>query len=72
MEGLLKCLTITNKMSTLTDTFNEKLGTFEFDPEIVHHFSDGLYTKQFRIPKALWLVNISTYIRICLFWQKVV
>jgi len=39
-------------MSKLIDTFNEKLGTFEFDPEIVHHFSDGLYTKQFRIPKG--------------------
>jgi quercetin dioxygenase-like cupin family protein len=27
-------------------------GTFEFDPETVHHFADGLYAKQMIIPKG--------------------
>ena len=49
MVNLIKCL-IT--MSNITEVFKEKIGTWEFDPEIVHHFSDGLYTKQFTIPKG--------------------
>jgi len=32
--------------------FNEHLGTWEFDPQVVHHFSDGLYAKQFFVPKG--------------------
>jgi quercetin dioxygenase-like cupin family protein len=28
-------------------------GTFEADPQIVHHFSDGLYAKQMVIPAGM-------------------
>ena len=32
--------------------FNDNLGTFQFDPQIQHHFSDNLYAKQFFVPKG--------------------
>ena len=35
---------------TIAQEFAEKLGIFEVDPQIVHHFSDGLYAKQMVIP----------------------
>ena len=36
----------------LADVLKDNLGTFVFDPKIEHHFSDGLYTKQFSVPKG--------------------
>ena len=35
----------------ITDQAQALKGTFEFDLGIQHHFSDGLYAKQMRIPK---------------------
>lgn len=35
---------------TIAEEFAQKEGTFECDPGIVHHFSDGLYAKQMMIP----------------------
>jgi len=34
------------------ELFKEREGSFEVDPETVHHFSDGLYAKQMQIPKG--------------------
>ena len=39
-------------MSNVTEFFKENLGNWAFDPQVVHHFSDGLYTKQFSVPKG--------------------
>ena len=32
--------------------FKELEGTFAIDPNVIHHFSDGLYAKQMTIPKG--------------------
>lgn len=37
---------------TIAEEFKEKEGTFECDLGTVHHFSDGLYAKQMKIPKG--------------------
>ena len=37
---------------TIAQEFAEKEGIFACDPQIVHHFSDGLYAKQMVIPKG--------------------
>ena len=34
------------------DLFKKLEGTFEVNPNIIHHFSDGLYAKQMIIPKG--------------------
>lgn len=39
-------------MTTITELAAQKLGTFEVDLGTVHHFSDGLYSKEMRIPKG--------------------
>jgi quercetin dioxygenase-like cupin family protein len=39
-------------MTNFSKQFAEKEGIWAFDPEIVHHFSDGLYAKQLVIPKG--------------------
>jgi quercetin dioxygenase-like cupin family protein len=39
-------------MMTFAKTMREKEGLFEVDPQIEHHFSDGLYAKKMRIPKG--------------------
>jgi quercetin dioxygenase-like cupin family protein len=38
-------------MSNIEDLYKENVGKMEFDANIIHHFSDGLYAKQFQIPK---------------------
>lgn len=37
---------------TLATEFKEKEGTFKYQPDVTHHFSDGLYTKEFSLPKG--------------------
>jgi len=49
MVSLSKFRTTINNM-TIAQEFAEKLGTFEVDPCVVHHFSDGLYAKEMTIP----------------------
>lgn len=39
-------------MINFAKQFAENEGTWAFDPEIVHHFSDGLYAKQMFMPKG--------------------
>lgn len=34
------------------DIFKMLHGTFAVDPDVRHHFSDGLYARQMRIPKG--------------------
>jgi quercetin dioxygenase-like cupin family protein len=41
----------------LSDLVNQKKGIFEFDMGIVHHFSDGLYSKEIHIPKGCEVVG---------------
>lgn len=36
----------------LAEQFAAKKGSWAFDPETVHHFSDGLYAKQMYMPKG--------------------
>lgn len=36
---------------TIAELFAKNQGTFECDLGIVHHFSDGLYSKEIHIPK---------------------
>jgi quercetin dioxygenase-like cupin family protein len=36
----------------IAEQFAEKKGTWAFDPQMVHHFSDGLYAKQMFMPKG--------------------
>lgn len=43
----------------ITEFFEENLGKFEFDPQIVHHFSDGLYAKQMFIPAGFMVISHS-------------
>lgn len=49
MVNPTKCLTT---MSSITELAKKTLGTFEVDLGTVHHFSDGLYAKEMRIPKG--------------------
>ena len=37
---------------TFADLMREREGNFEVDPQIEHHFSDGLYAKRMVIPKG--------------------
>jgi quercetin dioxygenase-like cupin family protein len=39
-------------MTTVTDRFLEKQGTFEIDLGIQHHFSSGVYAKEMHIPEG--------------------
>ena len=39
-------------MSNLAELVKQHEGKFEVDPQIVHHFSDGLYAKQMVIPEG--------------------
>ena len=39
-------------MKTVSETFKEKVGTFEIDLGIKHNFSDGMYAKEMFIPKG--------------------
>jgi quercetin dioxygenase-like cupin family protein len=39
-------------MTTVTNLFHERKGTFEFDLLTKHFFSDGLYAKQMTLPKG--------------------
>jgi len=41
----------------LADILKANEGLMEFDPQIVHHFSDGLYAKQFVLPKDHFIVQ---------------
>ena len=47
---------------TFADLMREREGYFEADPQIEHHFSDGLYAKRWLFPKATKSANtrIST------------
>ena len=36
----------------ISELFQQKQGTFEVDLGVVHHFSDGLYSKEMLIPKG--------------------
>jgi len=48
MVNHTKCLIIMSN----EQLFKQLEGTFETDPNVVHHFSDGLYAKQMVIPKG--------------------
>jgi quercetin dioxygenase-like cupin family protein len=37
---------------TYADLMREREGHFEVDPQVEHHFSDGLYAKRMVIPKG--------------------
>jgi quercetin dioxygenase-like cupin family protein len=37
---------------TFADVMREQEGHFEVDPQVKHHFSDGLYAKRMVIPKG--------------------
>jgi len=39
-------------MSNLGEQFKQNEGRFDVDPQVVNHFSDGLYAKQMVIPKG--------------------
>ena len=39
-------------MKTVSELHEQLQGTFECDLGTVHHFSDGLYTKEMHIPKG--------------------
>jgi len=39
-------------MSNLAEIFKQNEGRFDVDPQTVHYFSDGLYSKQMVIPKG--------------------
>jgi quercetin dioxygenase-like cupin family protein len=43
----------------ISDIFAKKEGIFECDLGIVHHFSDGLYSKEIKIPKGYDAVSHS-------------
>jgi quercetin dioxygenase-like cupin family protein len=43
----------------VSDIFKEKQGTFEVDLCVVHHFSDGLYSREMLIPKGFGAVSHS-------------
>jgi len=37
---------------TLATEFKQKEGTFKCQPDVEHHFSDGLYAKEISLPKG--------------------
>ena len=37
---------------TFADVMRDREGHFEIDPQVEHHFSDGLYAKRMVIPKG--------------------
>ena len=44
-------------MSSLNQLLQDNMGQFDFDPQIKHHFSDGLYAKQMFVPKDHFVVQ---------------
>ena len=42
---------------SITDIFNNYKGRFDADLVIIHHFSDGLYARQMKIPKGYLAVS---------------
>ena len=40
-----------------SDIFKSMEGRMDFDPKIVHNFSDGLYAKEMTIPKDFFVVQ---------------
>ena len=42
---------------SITDIFNNYKGRFDADLGIIHHFSDGLYARQMKIPKGYLAVS---------------
>lgn len=43
----------------LKESFKEHQGQFDVDPQIVHHFSSGVYAKQMSIPKGFTALSHS-------------
>ena len=43
---------ITILSMTLAEEFKQKEGTFKCQPDVTHHFSDGLYAKEISLPKG--------------------
>jgi len=44
-------------MKTISELASNTLGTFEVDLGTVHHFSDGLYSKEMHIPKGYTAIS---------------
>jgi quercetin dioxygenase-like cupin family protein len=44
-------------MGTIAQQVKELQGTFAVDPNIVHHFSSGVYAKQMMLPKGYFALS---------------
>ena len=44
-------------MSNIKQIFQDNLGKFDFDPQIKHFFSSGVYAKQIFVPKDHFVIQ---------------
>ena len=44
---------------SISEKAKELEGVFEFDPQIQHHFSSGVYAKQMVLPKDFFVISHS-------------